>query len=151
MCGNEIKRQIVVTAIVDNVGHPRACRRGGTAHLILVAYRSDCSHRGLVQLKVFSLVRRPKALQVRLVPNLKEPLLHLVLAVALGYVIGEIKDQIVPIVIAFWGSHVHLVPEHSLSSAGEQRGHGVQLHKGLHADGKQEIKNLVHVVPVVTV
>src|ERR1700722_17558758 len=92
VCCDEIQRTVSTRAVVDELWHPAVTRSCGTSDSKLRRYLFDriCRHR--IKVEVSLLICSPKAIQIRLVPNLEIPFLNLVKAIALGPVFDQRGD-----------------------------------------------------------
>ncbi len=83
--------------------------------------------------------------QVRLVPYFEEPALHLFFSIPLFQMRNQSGNQAAPVLIFFRHGRKTFVMERCLLCACIRFRHKSQLHKRLHADAKQKIKNAVNV------
>ena len=84
MSGDEVGGQALRAAEADEIAHPGVVGRRGAADLQRRIDALDRLHRISVQLEIIALLAAPERGQVRLVPDLEEPLPHLLDAVPIG-------------------------------------------------------------------
>ena len=145
MGGDEVRRRVVVRAEGDEIADPRIGRGRGPPDLQVRVDRFDRFGGGFIELEIVVLRPVAEGVQIRLVPDLEEPLPHLRQAVTLNPMRDELADQQRPVRIVFRRADVGAVVEHRLVPRRQGAGHEAQFDKRPHADRQQKIKNLIGV------
>jgi hypothetical protein len=149
MRGDEIAGQLLAPAKGDKIGDPFVVGGGRTTDPQFRVDRLDRRRTVPVQLEVIGLRAGPERGKVRLVPDLEEPLPHLVDAVTRDPVVDELADQRVPVGQLFRRRDIAAIAEHGLVSRGKRARHETQFDEWPHADLAQEIHDQIGVVEAV--
>ena len=149
---NEVHGNLVLRAVTDKGVGPGRLGRGGAADAQARAYCLKGARDVIVKLEVSGLFRiaRPK-IEIRLVPNFKVPLRDLIDAVAVDEVLGELGDEIVPLIPVFGWRDVLLVPESMkrVLVRGQCFGHETQFDERTHPVVQQAVVDLIDIRKVV--
>ena len=161
--GDEVEREFLFVAVVDEFLDEDRARAGGTADGVILVDGLHGLCRVFVELEVFGETvlfgETPEDVEIRLVPDFETPGLDFIRPVAVGPVPDERFDESVPFFIFRGRGHIGLPPEDrvfvvigALIVEGIGRkffGHESEFDEGLHADGEQEIVHVVDVHEVV--
>ena len=148
---NEVERHVGLLGVADHFAYPRRLRRCRAAHAQRRRNRLDVAGGVVVKLEVGWLLRRAAPeVEVGFVPDFEIPLRNFINTVALHEVLGELRDQVVPLRIILRRRDVGVVPERlQVRSRSQLVGHEAELNKRLHAQSEQAIVNLIDVGEVV--
>ena len=132
---DKVHRQRMLLAVLHKGRNPFAVAGGRTADLQLIIHRLDGLHRDFIQAEVFLLrAVKERCLEVRFVPNLKEPAFHFLLTVAVQQKADEFLNMCLPLRFILWRRNVGFPVERSACRAFcHLAGHKAQFHKRFHA------------------
>ena len=132
---DKVHRQRMLLAVLHKGRNPFAVAGGRTTDLQLIIHRLDGLHRDFIQAEVFFLrAVKERRLEVRFVPNLKEPAFHFLLAVAVQQKTDEFLNMCLPLRLIFGRRNAGLPVKCTASRAlCHLAGHKAQFHKRFHA------------------
>ena len=132
---DKVHRQRMLLAVLHKGSNPLAVAGGRTTDLQLVIHLFDGPHGNFVQPEVFFLrAVKERCLEVRFVPNLKEPAFHFLLTVAVQQKADEFLNMCLPLCLILGRRNVGFPVERSACRAFcHLAGHKAQFHKRFHA------------------
>ncbi len=145
MRADEISWQAVGAAEIQEILDPGVVGRRRAADLQKRIDAFDGFRRIAIQLEIVALFAAAERRQVRFVPDLEEPGSNFLQAIAVHPVLHQLSDQDRPLPVVFGSRDVGVVMKNRLIARGQYCRHEAQLDERFHADGQQEIENLVGV------
>ena len=161
--GNEVEREFLLVAVVDQFLDEDRARAGGAADGVILVDGFHGLGGMFVEFEVFGETvffgETPEDIEVRFIPDLETPGLDFIRAVTVGPVLDERPDEGIPLLVFFRRGHVGFPPEDRilvfavafiLETVGREFfRHESEFDEGLHADGEQEIVHIINIHEVV--
>src|SRR5476651_699801 len=94
-----------------------------------------------IKLEIIVLFAATESVEIRLIPDFKEPLANFDQAIALDPVGDQLADQHRPLRVVLRRSDIGTIMENRLIAGRQDAGHEAQLDERLHADRKQKVED----------
>ncbi len=145
MCADKICGHVVAFTEAHELFDPFTLRCWRSSNFERRRDVLDRFSRVAIKLEVLALSSGPEHLEIRFIPDFKQPFANFPLAVSHDAVRHQTLNQFRPFFIVLRRRHVGLIAKHCPRAGSQRIRHEAQLDKRLHPDRKQEVEDLLDV------